>query len=93
MRHDMIPQRGRALDPATVLPEVIAAVRDAGAILRAEFHRPGGPRGYGYHAEIDVEIERRLRERLLPLGEAGWYGQETGRLIARSAFTWVVRPQ
>lgn len=92
MSHDTIPQQRNALDPAAVLPEVIDAVRDAGAMLRAEFHRPGGPRGHGHHAEIDVEIERRLRDRLLPLGEAGWFGEETGRLIARSAFNWVVDP-
>jgi len=92
MRQEIFPQRGRPLDPAAVLPEVIAAVQDAGAILRAEFHRPGGPRSQENHAMIDVEIERRLRDRLLPLGAAGWLGAETGRLIARSAFTWIVNP-
>jgi ADP-ribosylglycohydrolase/fructose-1,6-bisphosphatase/inositol monophosphatase family enzyme len=92
MPHDMTSQRRGALVPAAVLPAVVDAVREAGAMLRAEFHRPRGPRGQGGHAPVDAEIERRLRERLLPLGEAGWLGEETGRTLARSAFTWVVDP-
>lgn len=92
MPHDMTSQRRSALVPADVLPAVIDAVREAGAMLRAEFHRPGGPRGQGGHAPVDAEVERQLRARLLPLGEAGWLGEETGRTLARSAFAWVVDP-
>ena len=31
--------------PANMLPGVIDAVKAAGALIRAEFHRGGGPRG------------------------------------------------
>ncbi len=48
----------RALDVA------LAAAQAAGALLRADFHRPGGPRGHGAHAEADAEAEAGIRDRL-----------------------------
>ena len=53
---------------ATILPAMsdsladplrvaVAAAREAGALIRQEFHRPGGPRGHGSHADIDAVAE------------------------------------
>jgi ADP-ribosyl-[dinitrogen reductase] hydrolase len=47
--------------PADLLPAVIQAVRQAGASIRKEFHRPGGPRGEKNKAPIDEEVEFFLR--------------------------------
>ena len=43
-------------NPSALLPQVLAAVSQAGAMIRAEFHLPGGPRGSGSTAPIDREI-------------------------------------
>lgn len=63
-------------------------------MLRADFHRPGGPRGAHDKAEADVEAERLARSRLL--GEfPGWgfLGEETGS-VPRAAGRplWLVDP-
>lgn len=47
-----------ALDVAT------AAALEAGALLREEFHRPGGPRGDRHKAPADLEVEDLIRARL-----------------------------
>jgi hypothetical protein len=39
--------------------------REAGDLLRREFHRPYGPRGGGGHADVDDEIETLVRSELL----------------------------
>jgi ADP-ribosylglycohydrolase/fructose-1,6-bisphosphatase/inositol monophosphatase family enzyme len=41
-----------------------AAAREAGALLRAEFHRPGGPRGAPGSCPADVEADELIRARL-----------------------------
>lgn len=62
-------------DPATVnvpcggpyaaeLRAAVDAALEAGALLRAEFHRPGGPRGPRAHCPADTEAERLIRDRL-----------------------------
>ncbi len=51
-------------DLSAELEVAVAAAREAGAMLLAEFHRPGGPRGAGGHAPIDGEVELVLRARL-----------------------------
>lgn len=38
--------------------------RAAGRLIRAEFHRSGGPRGAGDHADVDVAVERLIWGRL-----------------------------
>lgn len=43
---------------------VVASVLEAGALLRAEFHREGGPRGVIDTCPADAEAERILRDRL-----------------------------
>ncbi|MFM2152520.1 MAG: High confidence in function and specificity [Pseudomonadota bacterium] len=53
---------------------------EAGALLRAEFHRPGGPRSDGVsHADVDAEVESLLRSRIAEAfpGDA-FVGEETG---------------
>ena len=75
-----------------MLPAVIDAVEEAGQMLRAEFHRPGGPRGQGDHAVIDEEIEIMLKDRLLALRSCGWLGEETASVSAADSAFWVVDP-
>ena len=77
----------------TLLPAVLAMVTEAGSMIRAEFHRQGGPRGAGSKAPIDTEVETFLRDRLLGLHACGFLGEETGRVHARSDDVWVVDPQ
>ena len=68
--------------------------RAAGDLLRADFHRPGGPRGGGDKAEADVEAEQLIRERLTRLyPECGFLGEELGRVQAPpGAPIWLVDP-
>ncbi len=40
------------------LDAAIHAALEAGKLLRADFHRPGGPRGSGGHADVDERAER-----------------------------------
>ncbi|MBS8225744.1 hypothetical protein DYI42_05785 [Vannielia litorea] len=79
--------------PADLLGHVADAVLRAGVMLRAEFHRPGGPRGSGSKAPIDDEVEVMLRDRLMSLHQCGWHGEETGSAASSSPDTWVVDPQ
>ena len=46
------------------LEAAIVVAREAGGLLRAEFHRPGGPRGAPGKAPIDGEVEALLHARL-----------------------------
>ena len=80
---------GQALEVA------IGAARVAGAVLRAEFHRPGGPRGAPGHAPVDEEAEREIRGRLLGAFPTwGYLGEETGASTASSGedHVWLVDP-
>ena len=55
--------------------------------------RPAGPRGAGSKAEIDVEIERYLAERLIALVPARLVGEETPtRPSDGSPYCWLVDP-
>lgn len=83
------------LDLAPVLSAAIAAAEQAGHLLRQEFHRRGGPRGSGDKADIDIEIEEMLRERLLtPDQRWHWMGEETPEHSGdlECGFRWVVDP-
>lgn len=75
-----------------VLPAVITAVERAGALLAAECVRPGGRRGFGDKADIDVEIETQLRAELLDILSCDWWGEETGHVLTGDAWCWVVDP-
>ncbi|MBS0122628.1 inositol monophosphatase family protein [Thetidibacter halocola] len=79
--------------PATLLPAVLDAVADAGALIRAEFHCPGGPRGRGGKAAVDIEVETLLKSRLLALHSCGFLGEETAPRRAAGDDLWVVDPQ
>jgi ADP-ribosylglycohydrolase/fructose-1,6-bisphosphatase/inositol monophosphatase family enzyme len=79
--------------PDGLLAPALAAVEEAGALLRAEFHRPGGPRGNGSKAEIDEEIENLLKRRLLQVHPCDWLGEETPPVISGMGDMWVVDPQ
>ncbi len=82
------------MERKTLLEVAIAAAREAGELLRAEFHRPGGPRGHDGHAPVDEEAEHAIRKRLVTaLPEAGWLGEETGSAgPAGARLRWVVDP-
>ncbi len=78
-------------DPLRV---AVAAAREAGALIRAEFHRPGGPRGHGSHAEIDADAEALIRRILRDAyPDWGYLGEETGPGGPSDAgHCWVVDP-
>ena len=77
-----------------LLPAVIEAARAGGALLFAEFHQAGGPRGGGDSADVDAEVERLLAERLCALdADAAFLGEETGALgPPGAAWRWHVDP-
>lgn len=79
--------------PATLLPAVAEAVSEVGAMIRAEFHHGGGPRGSGSKAPVDTEVELVLKDRLLGLHSCSFVGEETGRVRASGGDVWVVDPQ
>ncbi len=71
----------------------IEAAQEAGALLRAELHRPGGPRGAADHAEVDEEAERVIRDRLLASTPFGYRGEELAKHgRAKDGHVWVVDP-
>lgn len=78
----------RALDVA------VAAAREAGRILLADFHRRDGPRGAVDKADADVEAEGAIRGRLLASFPSwGYLGEETGRAEgAPDQPIWLVDP-
>jgi len=77
-----------------VLAAVIEVVKKAGDMIRRDFHRAGGPRGYGHHAEVDEEAEWVIRERLLEaFPDWGYLGEETGAAgLADAEYRWLVDP-
>ena len=79
-------------DLPPVLPSVITVVQRAGALLAAECIRPGGRRGFGDKADIDVEIEIQLRAELLAILDCDWWGEETGHVLTGNEWCWVVDP-
>jgi fructose-1,6-bisphosphatase/inositol monophosphatase family enzyme len=62
----------------------VEAAREAGALLRQEFLKPGGPAGHGSHAEVDKPAEWLIRQRLLAATpEWGYRGEETGSVAPK----------
>ncbi len=92
------PEQMRALvadDLTGALSVAIEAAREAGAMVRGEFHRPGGPRGYGGHADVDEEAERAIRARLQhAFPDWGYRGEETGSAHVNPPprYLWLVDP-
>jgi ADP-ribosyl-[dinitrogen reductase] hydrolase len=92
---DLDAQAGVSYQQA--LAVAIEAAKEAGALLRAELHRPTGPRGSGSHAPADEEAEALVRQRLeAAFPEHGVRGEELpGRdRPARDAegHVWLVDP-
>ncbi|WP_374442692.1 inositol monophosphatase family protein [Pseudomonas panipatensis] len=75
-----------------ILQDVISLAKSMGELLVQEWHRDGGPRGAGDKAEIDHEIEVRLRQELLALLDADFWGEETGSRLTGHPYCWVVDP-
>src|SRR6188508_52997 len=76
------------------LAVAVESAREAGALLRADFHRPGGARGGGDKAEADTEAERLIRARLMTaFPDWGYLGEETGRQAGAPVNpVWLVDP-
>jgi ADP-ribosylglycohydrolase/fructose-1,6-bisphosphatase/inositol monophosphatase family enzyme len=77
------------------LEMAVEAALAAGAILRAELHRDGGPRGGEGKAPADTDAEREIRRRLLEACPSwGYVGEETGTHPAADpeAPIWLVDP-
>ena len=77
------------------LEVAVDAALAAGAILRADFHRPDGPRGEGDHAESDTEAEEVIRRALVGAFPGwGYRGEETGFAprAAGESHLWLVDP-
>ena len=77
---------------AELLKSVTECVLLAGEILSAEWSLPGGPRGHGDKAEVDVENEALLRKSLLALLDCDFWGEETGSRLTGHKYCWVVDP-
>jgi myo-inositol-1(or 4)-monophosphatase len=75
-----------------ILHRATEVVVRAGALLADEYLRPGGRRGSGDKAEIDIEIEVLLRAGLLAVLDCDWWGEETGHVLSGNPFCWVVDP-
>lgn len=75
-------------------PGIAAAIREAGGLIRARLGSPGRVDLKGranLASEVDLLVERLLRERLQPLvPEAGFLGEELGG--EETAWMWVVDP-
>lgn len=81
-----------SIRPADLLPGTISTIIAAGALIRAEFHRLGGPRGTYGKAPVDAEVEAMLKSRLQALYPCGWHGEETTHDPIAAGDTWVVDP-
>jgi ADP-ribosyl-[dinitrogen reductase] hydrolase len=83
-----------AIDVRSALEEATAVARQAGRLLRADLHRPGGPRGQGDKADADTEAEKLIRGSLLDaFPRSGFLGEETGRVAGEPGEgVWVVDP-
>ena len=77
---------------ASLLVATVKAVTEAGELVRAEFHRPGGPRGSGATAPIDTEVEAFLKLSLRALHPCGFLGEHTAP-VRTPGDIWVVDPQ
>ena len=83
-----------AIDLRAALDAALHAAREAGELLRADLHRPGGPRGEVDKADADTEAEWLIRHHLLE-AFAGWgfLGEETGAVPGTPGDpVWIVDP-
>ncbi|MEP7126582.1 MAG: inositol monophosphatase family protein, partial [Byssovorax sp.] len=72
----------------------IEAALAAGAVFRAEMHRPDGPRGGGDKAPADTEVELQIKSALLAATPYGYLGEETHDEVIGSdpSHVWIVDP-
>jgi ADP-ribosylglycohydrolase/fructose-1,6-bisphosphatase/inositol monophosphatase family enzyme len=82
------------MDLSRALETAVAAAREAGELLRRDFHRSGGPRGKDDKAEADREAEDLIRARLGgAFPDWGYLGEETGRVAGKPGQpVWLVDP-
>ena len=77
----------------SLLPQVVDAVSEASSMLVKESRRPAGPRGGGGKAEVDVEIEEYVADRLTALLPVRFVGKEMPvRSGDGSPYCWLVGP-
>lgn len=75
------------------LEHALEAALEAGELLRREFHRWGGPLGHHDHAEVDLEAEWLIRNRLMAaFPQYRYRGEETGSVLADDPHVWLVDP-
>lgn len=79
------------LEPG-IINHVIDLVLEAGTLIRGELQRPGGPRGCGDKADVDLEVELMLRHGLEQIFFCDFLGEETGRNLSGHSYCWVVDP-
>jgi ADP-ribosyl-[dinitrogen reductase] hydrolase len=80
-------------DYTEALHQAIAAAHQAGELLRAEFHRPGGARGLGERCQIDEPAEALIHQQLT--GRFPWHfrGRLTGFVPGTDpTHCWLVDP-
>jgi ADP-ribosyl-[dinitrogen reductase] hydrolase len=84
----------RPVNLTEALRVALVAAREAGDLLRADFHRPEGPRGKIDKAEADVEAETIIRSQLSSAYPSwGYLGEETGRITGEAGQPiWLVDP-
>jgi len=75
-----------------LLEPVVQLAYEAGGLIESELNREDGPRGSGYKADVDVEIELLLRHRLKQILDCDFVGEETGCELSGHPFCWVVDP-
>ena len=86
------------MDYSGPLEVAIQAARQAGALLREDFHRSGGPRGSGGPAEMDEQAELVIKRTLLSAYPWNYLGEELGveKLDRAGAggpkYLWLVDP-
>lgn len=75
-----------------LLEPVVQLAYEAGGLIESELNREGGPRGSGYKADVDVEIELLLRHRLKQILDCDFVGEETGCELSAHPLCWVIDP-
>lgn len=84
------PPQGEYADDLAFLSDL---VQEAGQRLIDEAERDGGPRGSGDKAEVDIEIERFLREAIRErYPDDGIIGEELGAEPGRSERSFLIDP-
>ncbi len=78
---------------ASALECAVEAATRAGRHLLEESRRPGGPRGWGSHADADIEAEALIHAKLQKqFPDWGYLGEELGVMAAPGEHLWLVDP-